>query len=66
MDLLDIIEMLCDWWAATERHADGDIISSIHKNTGRFSLSPQLAKILENTVRNMKNDDASHKRGGDE
>ena len=32
MDLIDICEMLMDWWAATERHADGDImkLSLIH------------------------------------
>ena len=55
MNLIDIIEMLCDWWAATRRHADGDIHKSININTGRFSLFPQLAKILENTVKYMAN-----------
>lgn len=50
MTLLDLIEMLCDWKAATERHADGDIASSIVKNTERFKLSPQLVKILTNTA----------------
>jgi len=61
MTLLDVTEMLCDWWAATERHADGDIMTSIEKNTERFGLSPQLAKILANTIIELKNDLVTHK-----
>lgn len=56
MDLIDITEMFCDWWAATERHADGDIMTSIDKNKERFGLSNQLCKILKNTVHNLKRD----------
>jgi hypothetical protein len=51
MTLVDIIEMLCDWKAATLRHNDGNILKSIEHNANRFSLSPQLRKILENTVK---------------
>jgi len=50
MDLCDLLEMLADWRAASERHADGDIYQSIQKNTERFKLSPQLVRILCNTV----------------
>lgn len=50
MNLLDVVEMFCDWWAAVQRHADGDLNKSIEINTGRFNLSPQLASILKNTV----------------
>lgn len=53
MDLVDLLEMLCDWKAATERHADGDIEKSLEINTKRFNLSPQLLSILKNTVVNM-------------
>lgn len=53
MSLLDLIEMLADWKAATERHANGDIRKSIDINTERFKLSPQLADILRNTVREL-------------
>ena len=49
MSLLDIIEMFCDWKAATDRHADGDITKSIEINTKRFGLSEQLAQILVST-----------------
>lgn len=50
MNLLDIVEMLCDWKAASERHNDGNIRRSIEINAIRFGLSPQLVKILENTA----------------
>lgn len=50
MSLLDLIEMICDWKAATERHNDGDIQKSIEINTERFNLSPQLVNILKNTA----------------
>lgn len=49
MNLLDIVEMLCDWKAASERHDNGNIRKSIEINGVRFKLSPQLIKILENT-----------------
>jgi hypothetical protein len=53
MDLFDIIEMLMDWKAATERTKDGDILKSIELNRDRFKLSPQLVEILTNTVISM-------------
>lgn len=53
MNLLDIVEMFCDWKAATERHADGDLGKSITHNTERFALSEQLAAIFRNTKRDM-------------
>lgn len=52
-DLLDLVEMLCDWKAASLRHADGDILASIEHNVGRFGLDPQLASILRHTVERM-------------
>ena len=51
MTIIDVIEMLCDWCAATDRHEDGDIIQSIKHNTGRFELGDVLSNILLNTVR---------------
>lgn len=53
MSLVDLVEMFCDWWAASLRYADGSILRSIDQNTGRFGLSPQLVSILRNTVRVM-------------
>lgn len=50
MNLLDVLEMLLDWKAASERHNDGNIRKSIERNADRFGLSPQLVRILENTA----------------
>lgn len=46
MSLMDIVEMLCDWKAATERHNDGDLARSIEINSVRFGISNQLKAIL--------------------
>lgn len=51
MTLVDLVEMLADWKAATERMKDGNIRTSIEKNAERFKLSPQLAQVMQNTVR---------------
>jgi len=51
MNLIDLIEMLCDWKAATLRHDKGDIYKSIEINKKRFDISDQLTKILLNTVK---------------
>ena len=54
MSLFDIIEMLLDWKAATERMQNGgDIWKSIEHNEKRFNISEQLTKILENTAREL-------------
>lgn len=50
MNLLDLVEMFCDWKAASERHNDGNILKSIEKNVSRFNLSPQLTRVFENTA----------------
>jgi hypothetical protein len=50
MTLVDLLEMVCDWKAATLRHKDGDFSTSIERNKARFGISDQLAKILHNTV----------------
>jgi len=50
MNLIDILEMLADWHAASKRHADGDIIKSIEINKERFGISDQLYDILKNTI----------------
>ena len=53
MSLLDIVEMLCDWKAASERTKQGSIAASLVYNKRRFGIDDQLAAILENTVREL-------------
>jgi len=56
MTLLDLVEMLCDWKAATARHADGDIRRSIEVNQKRFGYSDELKAILYNTLAEIESD----------
>ena len=49
MSLLDVIEMFCDWKAATQRHADGNLKKSIEINKSRFKMTEQMAQVFENT-----------------
>lgn len=56
MTLVDLIEMLSDWRAAGKRNKNGNIRKSIEVNAERFRLSPQLKKILENTVKEYFNE----------
>ena len=44
-------DMTFDWMAASERHADGNILTSIAKNAERFGYGSELADILVNTVK---------------
>lgn len=56
MNLVDLIEMFCDWLAATKRHNDGDIFKSIELNQKRFGISDQLCQIFRNTARSIFNE----------
>lgn len=54
MSLFDLVEMLMDWKAATERMKDGgDIRKSLAHNIERFGIEPQLASILLGTIEEM-------------
>ena len=54
MSLLDLVEMLMDWKAASERHPGGmNIARSIEVGSQRFSVGEQLKKILLNTVKEI-------------
>lgn len=50
MSLVDVLEMLCDWYASCMRYKDGDIRKSLEINRDRFKISDQLLKIMENTL----------------
>jgi hypothetical protein len=53
MNLIDLIEMLCDWYAASLRHANGDIFKSIELNQERFGYSDELKQIFTNTIKDL-------------
>lgn len=45
-DLLDFIEMFCDWLAASKRTKDGDFIKSLEINRERFNLPDSLYYMM--------------------
>ena len=49
-DLIDLMEMLCDWIAATKRNKNGNIHKSIEINKEKYGLPEMLVNILNNTV----------------
>lgn len=53
MTLIDLIEMFCDWKAASERHATGDVLKSVEINVKRFNIGYQLRQILINTAKEL-------------
>lgn len=54
MNLVDLLEMFCDWWTSSRRHADGDVRRSIEINQKRFGMSDDLVDIFLNTVRDFE------------
>jgi hypothetical protein len=53
MDLFDLVEMVCDWIAASKRNpADGVKLSY---NIEQFRIQDQLASILRNTLERWPN-----------
>ena len=53
MSLIDLIEMIADWKASSERYNSGNLLKSIELNIKRFNIEPQLAQILINTAKVM-------------
>ena len=57
MNLIDIIEMFCDWRASTTRNKNGNLLRSIDTNAGRFRIDAQLKQILINTAKMIDESD---------
>lgn len=51
MNLVDLVEMFCDWKASSMRHNDGNLLKSIDVNATRFNMTSQLKQILINTAK---------------
>lgn len=54
MNLLDLVEMFCDWDAATQRQNEGNIRRSIQENQQRFGFSDDLKQIFLNSIDLLK------------
>lgn len=53
MTLVDLLEMLADWKAATERHVDGSLTRSLVVQQERFGIGYQLHSVLRNTAQEL-------------
>ena len=51
MNLMQLVEMVCDWKAAGEREEGGNFRESLQVNAGRFEIEPQLENIIRNTAK---------------
>ena len=49
MDLIDLVEMYCDWCVASKNEADGEMRKSIDHNRRRFNMAFDLVEIFKNT-----------------
>jgi hypothetical protein len=49
MNIVDFVEMICDWKAASLRMKNGNFEESIDQNAKRFGLDPQVVSIIKNT-----------------
>jgi len=50
MNLIDLMEMVMDWLAASKRHDSGNIMKSIELNMSRFGYDETLNDIFKNTI----------------
>lgn len=52
MNLIDLIEMVCDWHSSAKTRK---LPLDIKYNVDRFNISPQLEKIIKNTINELNN-----------
>lgn len=64
MNLIDLIEMLIDWKAASMRSTSGDINRSLEINAKRFKMPKALVRLLENTVPFLEEFSENLQKGG--
>lgn len=53
MNLIQIVEMFCDWKAASMRNS-GTLVDSLESSCNRFGIDGLLGKIFVNTVRDLQ------------
>jgi hypothetical protein len=49
MNLVDIIEMFCDWYCAAKRRDNADLKDNLVSSQKRFGLSDDIVDIFKNT-----------------
>ena len=57
MNLIDVLEMVCDWMAASKRSQTG-IDKGLEINKERYGISDQLFEVIKNTVAFLEEGDS--------
>lgn len=55
MNLIDLVEMLCDWIDASERNENDNIYKSLEINRIKYNMSDQVYNLLVNTAIELHN-----------
>lgn len=50
MSLVDLIEMVADWWSSAKRQNNGNLRVSLDESCRRFNIDAQLMSIIKNTI----------------
>lgn len=50
MNLIQLLELCCDWIAASRRHPDGDVLKSLVISQERFGMTDDETALLERTI----------------
>lgn len=50
MDLIDLVEMICDWAAAAKRQMNGNALKSVDINKVRFGYDEDLSEVFKHTL----------------
>jgi len=50
MNLIDLLELVCDWKASSLGQDDGNVLTQMTKNKERFKLDEQLYHLIKNTM----------------
>ena len=62
MNVFQLTEMIMDWYAASQRHDDGDIFKSIEINQERFGYTDEVKMILINTINYIQSKEDKEKK----
>ncbi len=57
MNLVDLLEMICDWTAASLRNPGGDVLQSIEQKQKSLGFSDDMKSLLINTVKIINQQD---------
>lgn len=60
MSLIQLTELVCDWYAATRRMNDGNIIRAIEINAERFGYGTEITRLLKNTIEHLQRLERQH------